>query len=77
TLNGVVRAAYDTHKGYRVFLTLTRRNGEPVPFGATASVVGQVAYLASIVGYNGLVFLRGLPEEGLVLVNWGSAYCRA
>ncbi len=25
----VVRAAYDTHKGYRVLLTLTRSNGEP------------------------------------------------
>ncbi|SUG98262.1 Outer membrane usher protein FimD [Salmonella enterica subsp. enterica] len=38
TRNAVVRAAYDTHKGYRVLLTLTRSNGEPVPFGATASV---------------------------------------
>ncbi|MDI5754394.1 hypothetical protein MJL79_28580, partial [Salmonella enterica subsp. enterica serovar Montevideo] len=23
------------------------------------------------------VFLSGLPEEGLLLVNWGSASCRA
>ncbi len=60
TRNAVVRAAYDTHKGYRVLLTLTRSNGEPVP-----------------VGDKGQVFLSGLPEEGLLLVNWGSASCRA
>lgn len=77
TRNAVVRAAYDTHKGYRVLLTLTRSNGEPVPFGATASVDGQDANLASIVGDKGQVFLSGLPEEGLLLVNWGSASCRA
>ncbi|EJO4568497.1 fimbria/pilus outer membrane usher protein [Salmonella enterica subsp. enterica serovar Newport] len=76
TRNAVVRAAYDTHKGYRVLLTLTRSNGEPVPFGATASVDGQDANLASIVGDKGQVFLSGLPEEGLLLVNWGSASCR-
>ncbi|EBU6689797.1 fimbrial outer membrane usher protein StiC [Salmonella enterica subsp. enterica serovar Corvallis] len=77
TRNAVVRAAYDTHKGYRVLLTLTRSNGEPVPFGATASVDGQDANLASIVGDKGQTFLSGLPEEGLLLVNWGSASCRA
>ncbi|ELS0039569.1 fimbria/pilus outer membrane usher protein [Salmonella enterica] len=77
TRNAVVRAAYDTHKGYRALLTLTRSNGEPVPFGATASVDGQDANLASIVGDKGQVFLSGLPEEGLLLVNWGSASCRA
>lgn len=77
TRNAVVRAAYDTHKGYRVLLTLTRSNGEPVPFGATASVDEQDANLASIVGDKGQVFLSGLPEEGLLLVNWGSASCRA
>ncbi|WP_176264880.1 FimD/PapC C-terminal domain-containing protein, partial [Salmonella enterica] len=33
--------------------------------------------LASIVGDKGQVFLSGLPEEGLLLVNWGSASCRA
>ncbi|WP_317453173.1 FimD/PapC C-terminal domain-containing protein, partial [Salmonella enterica] len=70
-------ASVDTHKGYRVLLTLTRSNGEPVPFGATASVDGQDANLASIVGDKGQVFLSGLPEEGLLLVNWGSASCRA
>ncbi|SUH05183.1 Outer membrane usher protein FimD [Salmonella enterica subsp. enterica] len=72
TRNAVVRAAYDTHKGYRALLTLTRSNGEPVPFGATASVDGQDANLASIVGDKGQVFLSGLPEEGLLLVNWGA-----
>ncbi|ELG0976691.1 hypothetical protein AAF129_001575 [Salmonella enterica] len=32
---------------------------------------------SSIVGDKGQVFLSGLPEEGLLLVNWGSASCRA
>ncbi len=69
TRNAVVRAAYDTHKGYRVLLTLTRSNGEPVPFGATASVDGQDAN-PPVSSAIKAVFLSGLPEEGLLLVNW-------
>ncbi len=76
TRNAVVRAAYDTHKGYRVLLTLTRSNGEPVPFGATASVDGQDANppVSSAIKAS-------LPQRpagrGPATGELGSASCRA
>ncbi|VUT09886.1 fimbria/pilus outer membrane usher protein [Klebsiella spallanzanii] len=71
TRNAVVRAAFSTHKGYRTLMTLTRPNGTPVPFGATASINESNDGLANIVGDSGLVFLSGLPEEGKLTVKWG------
>ncbi|POP41999.1 fimbrial assembly protein [Superficieibacter electus] len=76
TRDAVVRATYDTRKGYRVLLTL-ERNGAVVPFGATVSVDGQTESQANIVADKGQVFLSGLPEEGHLLVSWGTASCRA
>ncbi len=72
----VVRAAYDTHKGYRVLLTLTRSNGEPVPWrdGKRRYRMRTPPVSSAI---KAKVFPSGSPEEGLLLVNWGSAFCRA
>lgn len=52
--------------------------GKPVPFGATASLMG-VDDQGSIVGEGGQVYLGGMPEKGTLLVRWGSrgdAQCR-
>ena len=72
TRNAVVRAAFSTHKGYRTLMTLSRADGTPVPFGATASISEADDGLANIVGDSGLVFLSGLPEEGKLAVKWGN-----
>lgn len=76
TRNAVIRADYDTRKGYRVLLTLAYKGGV-VPFGATVSGADYNESQANIVGDKGLVFLSGLPEKGELLVNWGSANCHA
>lgn len=71
TRNALVRATYDTHKGYRVLMTLTRSNGDNIPFGATVSTSEKEGGQANIVGDNGKAFLSGLTEEGNLLVKWG------
>lgn len=67
----VVRADFDPNVGQRVLMTLTRVNGEPVPFGATAGSDGKNSG-ASIVGDGGQVYLSGMDDSGTLTVKWGS-----
>ncbi|WP_017891207.1 fimbrial biogenesis usher protein [Serratia sp. S4] len=70
TQGALVRASFDTRIGVRARLTLTQRNGKPVPFGATVS---DEAGRGSIVGDNGQVFMSGLSPQGNLKVAWGQA----
>ncbi|ELT9825033.1 fimbria/pilus outer membrane usher protein [Salmonella enterica] len=81
TAGAVIPASFVTLVGGRALISLTRTNGQAVPFGAIASVVGvanqQVG--ANVVGENGNVYMTGLPEKGSLLVKWGNdqqQYCR-
>lgn len=71
TRGAVVEASYQTSVGKRMLLTLTQRNGRPVPFGAivTDPLVSQLQ--GFIVGEGGQVYLTGLAETGTLAVKWG------
>ena len=74
-----MRAHFDTHVGRRVLMTLTRSNGEAVPFGAMVSDVDSTAGPISIVGDRGQVYLSGLTDSGLLMAKWGAKeneHCR-
>ncbi|WP_260514839.1 fimbria/pilus outer membrane usher protein [Serratia fonticola] len=73
TNGAVVKASFATRIGYQVLMTLTRAGGNVVPFGATASLLGNTASgeVTGIVGNNGQVYLAGLPEKGKLSVAWG------
>ncbi|PNS10968.1 fimbrial assembly protein [Mixta theicola] len=80
TRGAVVRADFSGRIGQRALITLVRRNGLPVPFGATVTLAGEVDNYSSIVGDNGEVWLSGLAEQVSLQVNWGSrsdSHCRA
>lgn len=72
TRGAVVKASYQTSVGYRVLMTLLRTGGQPVPFGATATVSGSTEAQGFIVGDSGQVYLTGLGESGQLQVKWGS-----
>ena len=77
TRGAVVRARFDTRVGSRVLLTLTRADGRPVPFGATAAINKSGEF---IVGDGGQVYLTGMHASGRVNVSWGKgadAHCSA
>ncbi|MCP1107102.1 fimbrial biogenesis outer membrane usher protein [Serratia nevei] len=79
TRGAVVLADYQTKVGSRLMMTLIRVDGRPVPFGATATLLGADDN-GSIVGDGGQVFLAGMPERGEVQVKWGKQaeqQCRA
>lgn len=80
TRDAIVRVEFDVRKGYRSLMTLSQRNGETIPFGATVTADGQNEGNASIVGNKGQVYLSGLTEKGELVVKWGQnahQRCRA
>jgi outer membrane usher protein len=71
TRGAVVRADYVANVGMRVLMTLTRANGQPVPFGATVSIEGTKNQ-AFIVGDNGQVYITGLNPDTALVAQWGA-----
>lgn len=79
TRGAIVRANYSASVGNRMLMTLTRQNGQVVPFGAIASVTGAKKS-EFIVGDNGQVYLTGLDPDVNLSVKWGNTHdqgCRA
>lgn len=74
TKGAVVTANFTTRVGYQALLTLLQRAKGPVPFGAVATVnsIDNKEYNTGIVGDDGQVYLSGLPEQGTLLVKWGT-----
>ncbi|WP_414163441.1 fimbria/pilus outer membrane usher protein [Superficieibacter sp. BNK-5] len=70
TRGAIVRAHFDTRIGKRVLMTLTRSNGEAVPFGAVVSLDGADSNSA-IVGDGGQVYLSGMADRGSAVAKWG------
>lgn len=71
TRGAVVRARFDTHVGKRVLMTLTRSNGDVVPFGAMVSDSQSTTASAAIVGDGGQVYLSGMTDQGTLTAKWG------
>lgn len=80
TRGAVVRAEYTAQVGRRVLMTLKQADGNPVPFGATVTVLNAPAVQQGIVGDGGQVYLAGLEDLGQLQIKWGDAeymQCRA
>lgn len=80
TKGAVVKVDIVTRVGYQALMTLKQQNQQPVPFGAIATLIQSTTTQSStesevsgIVGDMGQVYLAGLPEEGELLVKWGSS----
>ena len=52
-------------------MTLIRRSGDVVPFGAMVSINGVDKPSGSIVGDGGQVYLTGMPTNGTATAKWG------
>ncbi|EJQ7281751.1 fimbrial biogenesis outer membrane usher protein [Escherichia coli] len=68
TQGAVVLAKFNPKIGQQVFMKLNF-HGKPVPFGSVVSVIGDNN--SSIVGDDGIVYLSGLQERGIIKVRWG------
>ncbi|MGR5945402.1 fimbria/pilus outer membrane usher protein [Enterobacter sp. C4G1] len=73
TKGAVVLADFKTRTGSRVLMNLTY-HGSPVPFGATALLQQSKAERenSGIVGPDGQLYLSGMPQHGILKVQWGN-----
>lgn len=75
TKGALVKAKFNTLKGYQAMITLTGEKA--IPMGAVASLQQSeqesLGAISGIVGDNGRVYISGLPEKGTLLVVWGRA----
>lgn len=70
TRGALVKASYETSLGKRVLMTLRKRNGASVPFGATVIEPASPTPKSFIVGDGGQVYLTGLKDAGQLEVSW-------
>ncbi|HHR6037205.1 TPA: fimbria/pilus outer membrane usher protein [Providencia alcalifaciens] len=59
----LVKTEFHANLGYRALMTLTRPNGEPVPYGAQV-IFQDEKMMNSIVDNHGKVYVSGLGEQG-------------
>ncbi|WP_436883515.1 fimbria/pilus outer membrane usher protein [Enterobacter asburiae] len=71
TKGAIVEAKFKTRVGRQAMLTLNYQ-GRPVPFGAIASLPDDDVQTSAIVGDDGMVYLTGAPQSGLLKVRWGT-----
>lgn len=69
--NAAVMLKFGTRNGQGVVITARLPDGSPVPFGA--DVLDETQSEIGLVGQNGQMFLRGIPETGDLLVKWGTS----
>ncbi len=72
TKGALVLADFQTRIGSRVLISL-QHQGKPVPFGANATLVEELASSPNvgIIGQDGELYLAGAPESGTLQVQWG------
>ncbi|VEJ55497.1 fimbria/pilus outer membrane usher protein [Pragia fontium] len=73
TKGAVVKAKFDTRKGYQALINL--QTDRPLPLGAIASIKNPKNpkdINSSIVGENGQTYFSGMPETGRIDVTWGA-----
>ena len=69
TKGALVEANFKTNIGYRAMVTLSKKDGAIIPFGAM--VVDKERSVSGIVGDNGNVFISGLAPVGRLKAKWG------
>ncbi|MCY3511625.1 fimbria/pilus outer membrane usher protein [Klebsiella michiganensis] len=70
TRGALVKASYETSLGKRVLMTLRKRHGASVPFGAMVIDPASPTPKSFIVGDGGQVYLTGLKDAGQLEVSW-------
>jgi len=69
TRGAVIQAGFDTVVGFRLMMTLTRKDNSVVPFGAR--IDNEAGEEIGIVGPDGQAFVTGAQQSGTIRVTWG------
>ncbi|EPK8021489.1 fimbria/pilus outer membrane usher protein [Providencia huaxiensis] len=73
TAGAIVKVKFDTRIGYQVIIQLNDDNGV-IPFGAVATLVeaSAIEENTGLVGDDGQLYMSGLPDSGLLRIQWGA-----
>lgn len=75
TKDSVIMTKFNARVGRKVLMQLINNStNKYVPFGAIVYADGQDGY-AWIVGYDGQVYLTGMPDSGKLTASWGGYSC--
>ena len=69
TEGAIIRTDFGGFKGYQAFIHLTHR-GAMIPFGTMVKLITNKT-ITGIVDEKGLVYLKGIPASGILMVQWG------
>ncbi|MGS1008812.1 fimbria/pilus outer membrane usher protein [Achromobacter anxifer] len=69
TRGAVIQAGFDTVVGFRLMMTLTRKDNSVVPFGAR--IDDEAGQEIGIVGPDGQAFVTGAQQSGTMRIVWG------
>ncbi|MBO1014523.1 fimbrial biogenesis outer membrane usher protein [Achromobacter sp. SD115] len=69
TRGAVIQAGFETVVGYRLMMTLTRKDNSVVPFGAR--IDNEAGEEIGIVGPDGQAFVTGARQSGTMRIVWG------
>ncbi|HEY9270366.1 fimbria/pilus outer membrane usher protein [Achromobacter sp.] len=69
TRGAVIQAGFETVVGYRLMMTLTRKDNSVVPFGAR--IDNEAGEEIGIVGPDGQAFVTGAQQSGTMRIVWG------
>jgi outer membrane usher protein len=69
TRGAVIQAGFETVVGYRLMMTLTRKDNSVVPFGAR--IDNEAGQEVGIVGPDGQAFVTGAQQSGTMRIVWG------
>ena len=69
TRGAVIQAGFETVVGFRLMMTLTRKDNSVVPFGAR--IDDEAGQEIGIVGPDGQAFVTGAQQSGTMRIVWG------
>lgn len=75
TSGAIVRASFKNNAGRRVLINVRNQKGEPLPFGAIATL-NTSEPVTGIVDEHGQLYMSGMPDQGEVRVKINEGSCR-
>ncbi|MCW5004351.1 fimbrial biogenesis outer membrane usher protein [Enterobacter roggenkampii] len=78
TNGAIVLADFPVRKGYQVFFKIKHKDAA-IPFGAIVTLSSLDEKMTSIAGDYGIVYMGGIPQEGVLHIQWGrdSNHCKS
>jgi len=73
TRGSITQANFSAITGNHAVFSIKRKNEQPVPFGAVASL--KEGDSTGIVDELGRLFMAGLPNAGTIKIKWGMEHC--